>query len=221
MLAQHQTAVQQWSGMVRASLREMGDEGSKAFDQLAQGMGANIAHAIVYGGSISKAMKEALAATLESIASESAVRAIYSTALGFLDLAEGNFGAAGQAFTAAAIFGSVAAAAAVAGRAVAGPQNAGAGGPGGGGARTGSGGGPGVGQFGSAEYAREQNARAASQPGGTAAGMGGVHVTVNVQGHVVGPSGVQELCDMINDQVLNRGGTLTATNTKTGVQLTR
>ena len=131
-MKQWATGTSQSALTVKATLAGLEQSGKRAFDQLAQGMGAGIAHAIVYSGSVSKAMRQALAATLESIAAESMVRAIYSTALGFLDLAEGNYDGAGKAFTAAAIFGSVGAAAAVAGRAVAGPQGQ-AGGAGGGG----------------------------------------------------------------------------------------
>lgn len=224
MIRRDEGLMQQWAtGMsmaallVKASLSGLQDTGAQAFQQLSGGMGMNIAHAIVYGDSISKAMRQALAATLESIAAESMVRAIYATGLGFLDLALGDFEAAGNAFAAAALFGSVGAAAAVAGRAVAGPQ----GGPGGPGMGYGGSGGPGVGQFGSDAAARERNTAAAVQPGATAAYGAGPHVTVNVQGHVFGPGGEAELCRMLTDAVMNRGATLTATNSKTGVQVTR
>jgi hypothetical protein len=80
-----------------------------------EGMGRNIAQAAAYGKSIRQAAMEAARATVESIAAKALVEAIYATALGFLDLAEYNFGAAAQAFEAAAIFGAVGAAAATVG----------------------------------------------------------------------------------------------------------
>jgi len=46
-------------------------------------------------------------------------------------------------------------------------------------------------------------------------------VTVNVWGHVFGVSGIQELASAMNDAVLNRDVTFTATNTKTGVVVTK
>jgi hypothetical protein len=57
--------------------------------------------------------------------------------------------------------------------------------------------------------------------GGTAAGQGGPHVTVNVWGHLVGWNNLNELTGAINDAVINSGTTLTATNTTTGSQLIR
>ena len=56
---------------------------------------------------------------------------------------------------------------------------------------------------------------------GTAANMGGKHVTVNVYGHIYGTSGVAEFAGLLNDAVLNGDVPLTATNTKTGVQVIR
>jgi len=40
-----------------------------------------------------------------------------------------------------------------------------------------------------------------------------------VYGHVVGTSGVAEFAGMLNDAVMNSDVQLTATNTKTGVQV--
>lgn len=58
--------------------------------------------------------------------------------------------------------------------------------------------------------------------GGTAAGQGGSHVTINLtMGHVFGTSGMAEVASMLSDAVVNSGVTLTASNTTTGVQLTR
>lgn len=82
------------------------------------GVGRSITQAAVYGKSIRQAAMEAARATVESIAAKALVEAIYATAVGFLDLAEFNFGAAAQAFEAAAIFGTVGGAAAAIGGAI-------------------------------------------------------------------------------------------------------
>jgi hypothetical protein len=197
------TSANQGMTMVQLSLAALDGIGREAFEHLSEGMGRNIAAAIVYSKSIGDAMRSALAATLESIAAESLVQAIYSVAFGFLCLAQGNFAGAESAFTAAAIFGSVGGAAAVAGRAAVGPQrNA----PG-----TAAGGHSGA----------PSTSGWANASNGAEGSAGGPHVTVNVMGHVFGVSGVQQLASALNDAVLNQDVTLTATNTKTGVQVTR
>jgi hypothetical protein len=48
---------------------------------------------------------------------------------------------------------------------------------------------------------------------------GGTHVTINVAGHVIGPYGAQQLCNMITDAVVNSNATLTASNTTSGRQI--
>jgi len=211
LLKGNEAAMKEWAAstnqgmtMVQLSLTALDGIGREAFQHLSEGMGRNIAGAIVYSKSIGDAMRAALAATLESIAAESLVQAIYSLAFGFLCLAEGNFAGAESAFTAAAIFGSLGGAAAVAGRATVGPQRNASG------TATGERGGassPGG-------WANASNAAAYGPAGGS-------HVTVNVMGHVFGVSGVQQLASALNDAVLNQDVTLTATNTKTGVQVTR
>jgi hypothetical protein len=129
------------------------------------------------------------------------VQAIYATGYGFLLLAEHDYPGAAAAFESAAIFGTVGAGAAIAGRAVAPKQGS---------ASTGAAGAAGTSQG-------PSTGSTVAAPGGA----NGTHVTVNVWGHVVGTSGVSELCDMLNDAVLNQDKTLTATNTKTGVQVVR
>ena len=189
--------------MVKVSLESLKEQGQQAFAQLSQGMGASIMHAIIYKESVGAAMKAVLASTMATVAQESIVYAIRSTAMGFMALAAHDYPGADAAFTAAAIWGSVGAAAAVAGRGVA-PSQAGAAGASG--AGSGSAAGAGAGASGGAA-------------GGAAAG--GPHVTVNVWGHIWGVSGVQEVASALNDAVLNRDVILTASNTKTGVQVTR
>jgi hypothetical protein len=114
--------------LVRVSLESLKEMGQEAFQQLEQGMGANIVHAVIYKQSIGEAMKAATEAVLEQVAQQAAVKAIESAAWGFLDLAMGDFSGAAAAFEAAALFGSVAAAGAISARAI-GPSQGGASAP--------------------------------------------------------------------------------------------
>ena len=199
------SSTNQSSMMVRVALEGLEEQGVKTFESLAQGMGSNIASAAVHSKSIQAAMKAELESTLENLAAQGITYAIYSTALGFTRLAQHDAAGAASAFTAAAIWGSVGAAAAVAGRAMAGGASGASGGAGSGAsAQTG---------------AQERDAQSGAVPANSQAG--GPHVTVNVWGHVVGTSGISEFASMLNDAVLNQDVTLTATNTKTGTQVTR
>ncbi len=105
-------------GTVESAFRTLGQITQRAFDQFAQGMGQNIAHAIIYGESIGKAVKNAAVAVIESLAAQALGYAAFATALGFYNLAMLNFPAATAAFTAAAIFGSIGVIAAVVGSAL-------------------------------------------------------------------------------------------------------
>jgi len=192
---------------VKVALENMREMAQKAFEQMAQGMGAGIAHAMIYEKSIGAAMKAAMVSTLESLAGQAYAHAIYSLALGFLDLATGDEAGAVEAFEAAALFAAVGTASALIGRAM-GPGSSGAGG-----SASGSGAPSQTSQ--QASQSRDQQLGAVGAP----AGQSGPHVTVNVWGHVVGTSGVGELCAMLNDAVMNQGSTLTATNTTTGKQV--
>jgi len=195
------TSTNQSTMMVKVALESMKEMGGQAFDKFAEGMGGGIANAMVYSKSIGQAMRQATAATLESIAAQSMVQAIYSLALGFKDIAEQDYPGAAAAFEAAALFGAVGVGSGVAGRAVAGPGGVGGGGGGGGGARGsggaigGSGGGGGTG----------------SSPQSSAS-VGGV--SVHVYGHVIGASGIEQLCSMISDSVQNRDVRLIATQAR-------
>jgi len=204
----NETALKEWVTssnqsllMLRMSLEALDGMGRQAFEHLAQGMGGGIASAIVYSRSIGEAMRAALAATLEAIAAESMVQAIYAMALGFLRLAQHDFAGADAAFTSAAIFGTVGGAAAVAGRFAAPSRNAGTE------ARP----------SGSGAAAGEASGSGASTP----ASQSQPSVHVYVQGNLVGWTNIDELTSAINDAVLNRDVTLTATNTSTGVQVVR
>jgi hypothetical protein len=188
--------------LVQYSLTALDEMGRQAFQHFAQGMAGNIASAIVYSKSIGEAMRAALAATLESLASEAMVQSIYAMAMGFLDLAEGDFAGAEAAFTAAAIFGTVGGASAIAGRTAAGDSSSGAGSA--------------QGRAGAGSSAQP----GAQTPTSTSLSQGaGVHVYV--QGNLVGWNNIDELTQAINDAVLNRDVTLTATNTTSGVQVVK
>jgi hypothetical protein len=207
LMKQWATSANQSSMLMKVSLEGLEETGRKTFESLAQGMGGNIASAIVHSKSIKEAMKAELESTLENLAAQSITYAIYSTALGFTRLAQYDATGATQAFTAAAIWGSVGAASAVAGRAMAGPA-------------AGASGGAGTAAGGQVGGASTGSAAAAGSSAG-AGGPGGPHVTVNVWGHVVGVSGVSQLASMLNDAVLNSDVQLTSTNTKTGAQVVR
>lgn len=179
--------------MVRVALESLGEMGGQAFGNFSKAMGQNIAAAIVYSKSVGEAMRTALASTLATIAAECYVQAIYSTALGFLRLAQWDWAAAGNAFAAAAMFASVGTAAAMVGRAVA-PRQAGATASGGSTAAAGGGG--------------------AAAGSGSEASAGGGRITVIVNGHIFGIRGVDELAQVINDAVENRDVKLVASVVK-------
>jgi hypothetical protein len=188
--------------LVKVSLEGLKETAEETFKSFAAGMGASIESAVIHSKSIKEAMKAETESVLEALAAQATVHAIASLALGFEDEAKNDYKGASAAFTAAAIWGSAAVAATVGGRAMAGSggsgsaSGAGAGGSGGG-AATGQG------------------------VGGTAAGQGGPHVTVNVQGHLVGWAHMGELTAALSDAVVNSGVKLTATNTTTGEQVIR
>ncbi len=210
-IQQNKQLMQQWATstnqsilMVQVTLETLQEQAKKTFDGMVQGMGSAITQAFITQKSIGAAMQQVLASTLESIAGQAAVQAIYASALGFLDLAEQDYPGATAAFTSAAIFGSVAAAAAITGRAISTP----AGGSGGG---SGAGGGSGSGT------------RAGSAQAGSVAGSGSSPqqgtVTINIAGHVIGQSGAAQLADILNQAVYGNDVTLYASHTKSGVPL--
>ena len=207
MLRRNEELLKEWESsadrsamLVRVSLESLKESGQDAFEQLEKGMASNITHAIIYKQSIGEAMKAATEAVIEQVAERAAVQAIDAAAWGFFDLATGDFPGAAAAFESAALFGSVAAAASIAGRAI-GPSQGGASGAGAG--------------------ASASSSSASASDYSAAGGQQGPHVTVQVMGHLVGWTNLPELTAAINDAVLNKDVTLTATNTKTGVQVTR
>jgi hypothetical protein len=213
LLRDNEALARQWATstnqsllLVKVALQGVKQMGEEAFASLAQGMSANIAHAIEYSTSIGQAMRAALAATLDSIASQALVYAIYATALGFFDLAHYDYAAAGQAFTAAAIFGSIGGAAAVAGKYA-------------GGGAQGASGGAAARSGGSASGPKATGDVSGAVAGGGASAQAGPTVQVNINGHVFGLGGAAQLCDIINQAVFQGGATLMATHDGSGAPL--
>jgi hypothetical protein len=85
-------------------------------------LGRNIANAIIWQKSIGEAFRKAALQAVGAIAQEALVRAIYSTALGFYLLAIQDYRGAALAFKSAAFYGAAGGTAALAGKALAGPD---------------------------------------------------------------------------------------------------
>jgi hypothetical protein len=162
-------------------------------------LGRNIANAVIWQKSIGEAFRKAALQAIGAIAQEALVRAIHSTALGFYLLAIQDYRGAALAFKSAAFYGAVGGTAAVAGRALAGPD-----------VREGEGGA--VGRR-PGEVAPElivsgpaqQPLQARPQPS----------VQVIIQGPVYGgQAGLDELVDHINQAVGQRDMQLTASHVK-------
>lgn len=100
--------------------QQFGDVALGAVSDLASGIGDLIEQYVLLGSSAPNALRKLLAATLAHLAAESAVKAVFQLAEAFASLAIGDAFHASQHFTSAAIFGSIAGVAAVAGRAAAG-----------------------------------------------------------------------------------------------------
>ncbi len=185
--------------MVRVSLEAMKEMGQQAFQSFAQGMGSNSADAIVYSKSIGQAMQAALASTLESLAAQSISYAIYSTGLGLLRLAQYDYVGASNAFAAAAEFGILGVATALAGRAIAPSQSTAAG----------------------SSSAANSAASPASSSATTGASTNTPMVSVYVYGHVYGTSGVDQLAALLSDAVRHRDVKLISSQTKNAAVVIR
>ena len=98
---------------------ELKNIGANAMADLAFGVGSLIENWVLLGETGPKAMRKLVASVLAGVAAQAAVKAIYELAEGFAALFV-NPAAASAHFTSAAIFGSIAGVAAIAGRAVAG-----------------------------------------------------------------------------------------------------
>lgn len=156
-------------------------------------LSANTANAIIWQKSIGAAFGKAAVQAIGALAQESLVRAIYSTALGFYLLAIRDFEGAANAFEAAATFGLVGGAAALAGRALAGSLS-GPGSP-------------------STNSTRSAGSTSAAQPRSTASAAPAAQQTVQVifQGPVYGgQAGIDELVRQISTAVTQRDVNLVA-----------
>ncbi len=198
LLREWQSSTNQSLMLVKVSIEDLKDTAKQMFGDLAQGMGGAIAQALVFSQSFDDAMRQAAASTLESIAAQCLTQAIYSTAWGFFDLATGDYPGAEAAFEAAGLFALAGGGAAAVGRAIA-PSSASAG-------STAAGGVSGADAAGSA----------AGPAGGAGTATPGTTVIVTVNGHVIGPSGISELTDMINQQVYGNNLQLYASANKQG-----
>lgn len=162
------------------------------FDDWARAMGSQIAAAIVWRKSIGEALRQATAEALQSLAAKAYYEAIWATARGFIALAQWDFKGAAQWFAAAGLLASVGTGAAVAGRAIAPKESGSSSSPDG---STASTTGASGGNTGSQESAKPR-------------------VSIVINGHVIGRTGVEELAEIINDAVVNRDVRLVATQTR-------
>lgn len=145
---------------------------NEAFQSLAQGIGQIVESYVLLGETGPAALRKLLAQVLAHLAAESAVKAIFELAEGFAMLFI-NPAASAAHFTAAAIYGSVAGVAAVAGRSVAGDLFKSKGG----GGSSGSSGTGGNGELNTLTLARNAGPGAPSQ---VAPQIQPIRVTVNV-----------------------------------------
>jgi hypothetical protein len=198
--------------IMQASWEALGELGEQSLDKLEEGMTSAAAHALVYGGSMEKAMRQAAASTLESISSQAMVLAINAMAWGFYDLATpGLEQFAPDDFQAAALWGAIGVGSGLLGRVVAGRQGAaGSGGGASGGASGGRGGGVVAASGGGGGVGGDGGGSGIGGAGGSGA------VNVYVMGHVIGPSGIEEFAGMLNDAVQNRDVRLVATQVRQG-----
>ncbi len=146
--------------------------------------------AFVHGQSIGRALRQALADTLQTVAAKCAVMALEATAWGFYSLAQHDYKAAGEYFTSAGLFAAVGGAAAVAARFVQ----------------------PGKEERGGAGGGSQAGAGASTQQEGSGA-QRGPRVTFVIQGNVYGPGGVRTIMDLMNREVLDNDAPLFASGT--------
>jgi len=190
---------------VEIALLEFREAGQEAFGQLSRGMASSIADAMVYEKSIGKAMAAAAKSALASIAAEAIVRAIYCTALGFLRLAQHDYVAAGQAFTSAAIWGTIGGVAAAVGRAIPGGEAV---------TRPEAGGTLSPAAAGAPVRLAPGAASAAAREATGQGQQGPAQVTIVIQGdYLATPQSADHLIGVINDAVQNRDVRLVSTHT--------
>ncbi len=203
ILERNQQIAQLWKTQLVANLTEvlnvsqdLSVELERSFMQFDSALGANIANAIIWQKSIGDAFSKAAVQAITSIAQESLVRAIYSTALGFYLLAIQDYRGAAAAFEAAAMYGAVGGAAALAGRAVAGTETSAS--------------------SASSSITRSQSGSSKASSAGNAAGASGQSaaqkpVQIIFQGPVYGgQAGIDELVRHITQAVTERDVNLVA-----------
>ena len=158
-----------------------------AFSGIANALGSVVEQWVLMGSTGPAVMRKILAAALASIAAEAAVRAIWELALGFATLFTNPAESSGH-FIAAALFGSIAVGAALAGRAVAGDafkqQNQ---------AATGGGG------SGGGSNATPGETRYTTEFGGYGTGQNPLHALIKRQNTVLGQ--VEETIHQFNRKV--------------------
>jgi len=179
--------------MVRVSMETLRQSAQRTFTTFAQGMGQNIANAIVYRKSIGEAMRAAAAETISAFAAEAMIAAIVASGYGFYYLARQMYTSAANAFIAAGVFASVGTAAAVAGRAIA-PKES-------------------TSNSSSTASSASSSSTSTSSTSSTEE-TAKTRVSIVINGHVIGRTGVEELAEIINDAVINRDVRLVATQTK-------
>jgi len=131
---QFKNSIMQDGPTIGETLSTLGQIGMNAFKGIAEGIGSLIQNWVLLGNTGPNAMKKMVASVLAGVAAQSAVLAVFELAKGFAALFFNPAEAAAH-FHAAALFGSIAAVTAVAGRGVAGDsfsQQASGGGSGGG-----------------------------------------------------------------------------------------
>lgn len=111
--------LKEFAKVIEESIVPLGDILTNTFLQVADAIGQTVANWVLLGETGPAVMRKILAQALASIAAEAAVNAIKELALGFASLFYNPAESAAH-FTAAALWGSIAGVAAVAGRAVAG-----------------------------------------------------------------------------------------------------
>lgn len=111
--------IKEGAGSVEGALGTLGLMGIDMLQNMEGALKSSISNWILYGESVGKALKKALAAQLASVAAEAAVWALKAAALGFYLLAIQDYSGAASAFKSAAVWGAVAVLAGVTARALA------------------------------------------------------------------------------------------------------
>jgi hypothetical protein len=113
-------------GGISSTIHGVGTLAVDMFGSLTEAVGSAIEAWALYGESIGAALKKALAAELAHIAGIATVKALEATALGFLELAYGDYSGAANAFVSAGLWAALAAGTALGARAISGGKSKGA-----------------------------------------------------------------------------------------------